>query len=73
MRIDRGERNYQRMLDEENVEFDVKGVRKDGSSMFKHVLIAKSVDDDGYFHRAFMFYERHHQTNTGRKTAESFT
>ena len=37
-----GELGYQRMLEEDNVEFDIKGIRKDGSPIFKHVLIVKT-------------------------------
>ena len=54
--IEVGERGYQRMLEEDNVEFDIKGIRKDGSLIYKHVLIVRRVDDDGYFigHHCFM-------------------
>ena len=51
-----GELGYQRMLEEENTEFDIKGIRKDGSPVFKHVLIAKRMNDNGEFigHICFM-------------------
>ncbi|MGI9227772.1 MAG: PAS domain S-box protein, partial [Gammaproteobacteria bacterium] len=54
--INKGVRGYQQMLKEENVEFNIKGVRKDGSSIFKHVLISKRLDNEGAFigHRCFM-------------------
>ena len=54
--IETGERGYQQMLKEENVEFDIKGVRKDGSAIFKHVLISKRLNENGEFigHRCFM-------------------
>lgn len=54
--IEIGEHGYQRMLEEDNVEFDIKGIRKDGAPIFKHVLIVKRVDDNGYFigHHCFM-------------------
>ena len=54
--IDKGEHGYRRMLAEDNVEFDIKGLQKDGSLIFKHVLIAKRVDDKGDFigHLCFM-------------------
>ena len=51
-----GEHGYRQMLDKENVEFDIKGIRKDGSPIFKHVLISKRVDENGSFigHQCFM-------------------
>ncbi len=54
--IDLGKRGYQKMLVEDNVEFDIKGIKKDGSPLFKHVLISKRLDDNGVFigHRCFM-------------------
>ena len=54
--IELGKRGYQKMLIEDNVEFDIKGIKKDGSPLFKHVLISKRLDDNGAFigHRCFM-------------------
>ncbi len=54
--IEAGERGFQQMLEEDNVELDIKGIRKDGSPIFKHVLIVRRVDDDGDFigHHCFM-------------------
>jgi len=51
-----GERGYRQMLEKENVEFDIKGIRKDGSPIFKHVLISKRIDNNGSFigHQCFM-------------------
>ena len=45
--ITKGEQGYQQMLKEENVEFDIEGIKKDGSPIFKHVLISKRTDDNG--------------------------
>ena len=54
--IELGKRGYQKMLLEENVEFEIKGIKKDGSPIFKHVLISKRLDGNGEFigHRCFM-------------------
>ena len=54
--IEIGKRNYQKMLSEDNVEYDIKGIKKNGSPIFKHVLISKRIDDNGTFvgHRCFM-------------------
>ena len=51
-----GERGYQKMLEKENVEYDIKGICKDGSPIFKHVLISKRIDNNGSFigHQCFM-------------------
>ena len=54
--IEKGKQGYQRMLKEDKVEFDIRGMRKDGSLMYKHVLIAKSLNSSGEFigHLCFM-------------------
>ncbi len=51
-----GLHGYQRMLKEDNVEYDIKGVRKNGEAIYKHILISKRLNDDGEFigHRCFM-------------------
>ena len=54
--IETGVHGYKRMLEEDNVEFNIKGIKKDKSPIFKHVLISKRVDDNGEFlgHLCFM-------------------
>ena len=54
--IEKGIEGYQRMLNENQVEFDLKGICKNGSPMYKHVLIAKSLNSADEFvgHLCFM-------------------
>ncbi len=47
--IETGIQGYQRMLKEDNVEFDIQGIHKDGSPIYKHVLISKRVNSNGDF------------------------
>ena len=45
--LDKGVAAYQAMLEEGKVEYETRGLRKDGSVFYKHIVIVTAYDEEG--------------------------